>query len=1263
MNPGCIFLRDSMQGDMTWRRRAFLLLLSLMSLFFSFLTPLHAQEVKDWENPAVFAENQMEPHVQVVPYQDVPAARSQPVSQSPWYHPLDGYWMFSWSMHPGEAPKDFFKKDYAAEGWDQIPVPSNWQNYGYGRAHYRNVGHAFPSDPPNIPDDYNPVGCYKKTFHLSDKWEGREIILHFGGVKSAFYLWVNGQKVGYDQGSMTPAEFNITSWVKPGENQLSVKVFRFSDGTYLECQDMVRLSGIYRSVYLYSKPQVHVKDVFVKTDLDESYRDARLRVETDIYNASSSRINQYALKASLYSPTGEAVFRDQEVSGGIKIPQKGGTTLSFTRSISNPDKWSAEFPNLYTLVMELEDPDGRVMEVISQKAGFREVEIMDHTIQVNGVPVTFNGVNWIPHHASHGKAVTREMMLQDIQTMKRHNINCIRTSHYPPDPALLELTDRFGMYVVDEANIEAHDNTWLSEEPDWKEAFLDRLTRMVHRDKNHPSVVIWSAGNEAGGGDNLAEVVQAGKAIDPTRPGWLYGGNAGRYPFEDIVGPRYPTVKRLSDIARSPEQYTRPSFMDEYAHAYGNGMGNFTEISRLIRSHDRLTGGAVWDWKDQGMEHPLRVLHDKSGYGNDGVLMGGAALGEGKYGKALDLTGHDDWVELYEHPSLDITGTSLTLAAWVYPRRGRGKAPFISKGKNQYSLIQVDEKTLEFMIYDGEKVAVQAQLPANWYGQWHHIAGVFDGSQLRIYIDGHLQDYLVHSGSIDDGASPITIGRTAGTEWFANARIDEVKIFPRALSSKEMVGAMNQVPGQENLLLDFDQAENRGTYLGYGIYSQPNSTDGIVYTNGEPQAELDHIRKNLQPVEVIPIDLEKGLVRITNHFHFRNMDQVQSTWELLEDGRVIQSGRFSLDLPAQQSATRQIHFNPPKKEPEKEYWLNLSFQSKASEGLLPAHHEWAWEQFSLPFFSEKHRKNQKYQKDQQEREMPAIGVEESDSALVFSNRLFRLTINKTSGAITSYRHAGKELLNQSLRFNAWRAPVLNEQRHIASEWRKAGLDDLVHRTESMEVIESQPGQYEVEMEDVVKGRSSQAGFHLQTHLTILGNGEITLAQMVEPMGEMPGRLPKIGLQAVLNREFGHVKWYGRGPGETYPDRKNSARVGLYSQSVDEMEESYLVPGDYGNRSDVRWVAITNDQGTGWMVSADSLLNFSAHPYSTDHLDRARYRYQLQPSGAVYFQVDHRVSGLGTKFHEPLEQHQVLTRPHSWVIRFKPLSKGGLPGQP
>ena len=1257
MNPGSIFLRDSKQKSMPRRRRGLLLFISLMSLFLIFRTSLHGQELHDWENPAVFAENQMEPHVQVIPYKDVSSAIRQQMGQSPWYHSLDGYWMFSWSMHPGEAPKDFFKKDYAAEGWDQIPVPSNWQNYGYGRAHYRNVGHAFPSDPPNIPDDYNPVGCYKKTFHLPDEWDGREIILHFGGVKSAFYLWVNGQKVGYDQGSMTPAEFNITSWVKPGENQLSVKVFRFSDGTYLECQDMVRLSGIYRSVYLYSKPQVHVKDVFVRTDLDESYRDARLRVETDIYNASSSRVRQYALKASLYTSAGEVVFRDQEVSAGIKIPQKEVKTISFGQSIRNPDKWSAEFPNLYTLVMELEDTDGSVREVIGQKVGFREVEIKDQTIQVNGVPVTFNGVNWIPHHASHGKAVTRDMMLQDIQTMKRHNINCIRTSHYPPDPALLELTDRFGMYVVDEANIEAHDNTWLSEEPAWKEAFLDRVTRMLHRDKNHPSVVIWSAGNEAGGGDNLAEVVKAGKAIDPTRPGWLYGGNAGRYPFEDIVGPRYPTVKRLTDIARSPEQYTRPSFMDEYAHAYGNGMGNFTEISRLIRSHARLTGGAVWDWKDQGMEHPLRVVPDRSGHGNHGALMGGAVLGEGIYGKAVDLTGHDDWVEIYQDPVLDITGSSLTLAAWVFPRRGQGKAPFISKGQDQYSLIQLDEKNLEFMIHDGKSVAVQAEVPENWYRQWHHIAGVFDGSQLRIYINGHLQNYLVQSGSIDDGASPVTIGRTAGTEWFANARIDEVKIFSRALTSKEMAGCMNQGNAQGNLWLDFDRAENRGTYLGYGIYGQPNSTDGIVYTNGEPQAELLHIKKNLQPVEVTPVDLEKGLVRVTNHFHFRNLDQVQHTWELLEDGRVIQAGSFEMELPAQQLAVRQIDFNPPKMKPGKEYWLNLSFQSKESEGLLPAHHEWAREQFKLPFYQDNE------QKDAKKPDMPTIGVEASDTALVFSNRLFSVRLSKISGAITSYRYAGKELLNQSLQFNAWRAPVLNEQRHIASEWRKAGLDDLVHRTESFEVRESESGQYEVMMKACVKGRNSKAGFHLHTNLTILGNGEFILAQKVEPMDELPDRLPKIGLQAVLNKEFEHMRWYGRGPGETYPDRKNSARVGLYSKTVDEMEESYLVPGDYGNRSDVRWVAITNDQGTGWLVSADSLLNFSAHPYSTDHLDRARYRHQLQSADAIYFHVDHRVSGLGTKFHEPLERHQVHTRPHSWVIRFKPLSKGGLPGQP
>ncbi len=1225
-----------------------LMLMVLAGHLFLSTLPVKAQRPNDWENPKVFAKNQTDPHVSVVPHQDQQAALEYNQEDSPYYQSLNGYWKFSWSLNPREAPEDFHETGYSTGDWDVIPVPSNWQMHGYGRVHYRNVGHAFPSDPPNVPEDYNPVGCYKKSFQFRDDWKNREVFLRFDGVKSAFYVWVNGEMVGYDQGSMTPAEFNITPYLEDGENQLAVKVYRFSDGTYLECQDMVRLSGIYRRVYLYSKPRVHLKDFYVRPDLDENYKNATLSIDAQIRNATNNNTENYTLRASLYNTRDEEVFTEEIIDEGIGIQSGTFTEVSFEKQIENPAKWSAEFPNLYTLTLRLINPEGETTEIIGEKVGFREVEIKDKAVLVNGVPVKFNGVNWIPHHANHGKAVSEEMILRDLKTMKQHNINCIRTSHYPPDPKLLELADKYGIYIVDEANIEAHANLHLSEEPAWRDAFLDRATRMVHRDKNHPSVVIWSVGNEAGKGDNLAEAIKAGKAIDPTRPGWLYGGNSGRYPFEDIVGPRYPTVEELTNIANSSDEFTRPSFMDEYSHAYGNGMGNHYEISKLIRSTRRLTGGAVWDWKNQGLEHPRQMIIDQSGNKNNGVLMGGATLSKGESGKALDLSGHDDWVEIYKDPSLDITGKALTLSAWVYPRPWKGKSPIITKGRDQYALLQSDSETLEFNIFDGESIAVHTDLPGNWYQNWHHVAGVYDGSELKLYIDGELQNTRDHKGSIHDGSAPVTIGRTWSTEWVSNALIDEARIYKKALSEVEVQQSMNGQGKEAKLWLKFDKKEHHGSYLGYGIYSQPNSTDGIVYTNGKPQSELIHVGKNLQPVHVKGVNLEKGEISVSNEFHFRNLNQLNTVWKILEDGKVIQSGNTHLHVPAAHTDTVSLIYQKPEIKPGSEYWLEISFRLKGKHGLLADGHEMAWEQLKLPF----HKKKTKHVMNGED--LPEITVEETANTAVFANPFFKCTISKQTGKIISYSYEDKEYLKKPLSFNAWRAPILNEQRHIGEEWREAGLDELVHRVESFEVNAESSNKYRVNIESNVTGAETENGFIVNTTLTILGNGALTISQDIDPLGDLPERLPKIGLQAVLNKEYDHLKWYGRGPVENYPGRKHAARIGIHSKTVQELYEPYIVPGDYGNRSDVRWAAFTNDQGTGWLVSGDDLLNISAHPFSTDNLDRARYTWQLNPAEAVYFNIDHVVSGVGTKFHEPLEEYQVKTRPYSYTIRLQPV---------
>jgi beta-galactosidase len=556
-----------------------------------------AMDRPDWENPEVIEKNQVEDHTPLTPYGSLQEAIEGKREGSAYFLSLNGQWWFDWSFCLKEAPKDFYKEDFDPSGWDKIRVPSNWQMEGYGKIDCIGAGNppSFVSlHPPEVPDKYNPIGCYRRNFEFPSNWKGRRVFLHFESVKSAFHVWINGKEVGYNQGSMTGAEFDITSFLHPGENMIAVRVYRYSDGTYMEDQDMKRLSGIYRDVYLYSTPNIHICDLYVITDLDENYLNALLKAEVEIKNDTRSITSGYTLKASLYGPSGKKIFEEsQSFSAGPG--EKIKTT--FSREVINPGKWSAERPTLYFLFVELKDSNNHTIQVIREEIGFREVEIEDGAILINGEDVIFNGVNRHSWHPDLGRALTSAIMEQDVLLMKKFNINNVRTSHYCPDPEFLDLCDRYGIYVVDEANQEATPHR-LSRDPAWKHVFVERATSMVLRDRNHPSVVFWSAGNEGGTGQNVAAMVQAGKELDPTR-GWMYGhaGADWKAPFEDIIGPRYKNPLKVID----PTKPGRPSYRDEYSNGRGNSLEGIASEVELFRKYRRFNGGAIWDWINQGV--------------------------------------------------------------------------------------------------------------------------------------------------------------------------------------------------------------------------------------------------------------------------------------------------------------------------------------------------------------------------------------------------------------------------------------------------------------------------------------------------------------------------------------------------------------------------------------------------------------------------------------------------------------------------------------
>ena len=622
------------------------IILSIL-LFFS-LSAFSQTLVPDWENLSVLEINREEARADFIPLDN--DATSIQKENSPYFLSLNGAWKFHWVDAPEKRPESFYRTDFDDSAWKTIPVPSNWEMHGYGTPIYVSAGYPFAIDPPRVTSeprhDYtsfnerNPVGSYRRTITVPERWENRRTFIHFSGVQSAFYVWVNGVKVGYSQGSMETSEFDITDFVRAGENLVAVEVYRWCDGSYLEDQDMWRTSGIYRSVYLYSTENERIFDFAVRTELDSDYQNATLQIKPKLKSYNRHTLKNWTVEAQLYDAESKLVVEklthdaeeilNIENKAGIlndRTPQRGMPKFAWLETeIKNPHKWTAETPYLYTLVLKLKNENAETVETVACKVGFRKVEISDGQLLINGNPVRLRGVNRHEHNPATARSITRDDMLRDIILMKQANINAVRTAHYPNNVEWYELCNEYGLYVMDEANVEEHGlRGKLASESAWLHAFMDRAVRMYERDKNFPCIVAWSLGNEAGFGANFAAMSAWLKSADPTR--FIHYEGAQDSPRDpdavDVISRFYPRVQqeylnpnipegesreraenarweRLLSIAENPAD-NRPVLTSEYAHSMGNALGNLKEYWDEIYSHKRMLGGFIWDWVDQGL--------------------------------------------------------------------------------------------------------------------------------------------------------------------------------------------------------------------------------------------------------------------------------------------------------------------------------------------------------------------------------------------------------------------------------------------------------------------------------------------------------------------------------------------------------------------------------------------------------------------------------------------------------------------------------------
>ncbi|MGL5378453.1 glycoside hydrolase family 2 TIM barrel-domain containing protein [Clostridium sp.] len=1205
------------------------------------------QESSEWNgNPEIFEVNREEAHATFVSYESSEAAledAKKPIAErgvrvdSKYHKLLNGEWSFSFANKPSEREKDFYKNDYDTSNWDKIQVPGNWQTQGYDQIIYTNNIYPWTDvetpEAPFAPTEFNPVGSYKRSFEVPEDWtKDRRVYLSFQGVESAIYIWINGEYVGYGEDSYTAKDYDITDYLKPGENDISVEVYRWSDGSWLEDQDFIRLSGIFRDVFIYSTPEVRMNDFEVVTELDDEYKNAELQLEVDLSNYINSK-DTYTVEAMLYDDEYNKVLdtpinMTTDFTNEEKFNDKATrVVLNEKIEIENPKKWSAEKPNLYTLVLSLKDKDGNELEAVNTKVGFREFKVDGKEMLINGKPIVFKGVNRVETDPRDGRAVDIETMIYDIELMKSSNINGIRTAHFPSNPALYELCDEYGLYVMDEANIESNGATDIlpTNDPRWTANCIDRVKSMVERDKNHPSVVIWSLGNEAGKGTNHIKMKDWIHENEPSRPvHYQDEGSGGNDEASDMVSFMYSSPKSIENYALSGRE--KPFVLREFSHSMGNSTGGLAEYMEMFEKYDALAGGFIWDWVDQSIYTPIPekyVAVDSSENKFEGTLSGGEFT-EGKDGKGMK-----GYMTMSNDKKLNLTN-DLTLEAWVKPLGGNSPSVIVAKGDSQFALKEngdVYGNELEFFVFDGKTwVSVKTKdVPSDWKNKWHHVAGTYDGEKLKLYIDGKLVGEKNHTGGIASNNYPISIGGDAETGRRSNMIIDSVRVYDKALT-KEELNDTERTPDKNSVLwMDFENGKNvseGGEYLAYGgdWGDKPNNgnfcANGILAADRTPKPALDDVRYHFQDVEFNEVDLVNGVISIENEFLFNNLSEYDLVWELNKDGEEIESGIMNVDINPRETKEVVIPFTTPENiENTSEYWLNVGFKLKEDSKWKEEGYEIAFEQFKVNF-SEFKKEFVDIEK------MEALDVNEDDKTIKVTGKNFEIGFNKEEGSIDTYKVDGKDLIVSPIEPDFWRAPTDNDRNNgmASTVWKKARenrtIDDVkVSNTEKVTTIE-------VDMTLATTIKSSYKNV-----IQVYGDGSISISSTLNPGSDTLPIIPTIGMEFKMPEEYKNIKWYGRGPGENYIDRNLGSPVDVYDSLVEDQFFPYIKPSETGNKTDVRWLTLTNDSGVGLQVSADNVMEFSALPYTQNELSSKRHTYELNKDDNVVVTLNHKQTGV------------------------------------
>lgn len=1131
------------------------------------------QSMNDWDNPTLLGRHKEAAHATLMPYATSAEALRAHRHASSYCQVLNGDWHFHWSPNPAAAPATFHQPAYDSSAWATTAVPGNWQlqpgytEKGVNRYDppiYSNITYPFDiTNLPAVPADENPTGCYRTHFTVPEAWHGRQIFLTFDGVDSAFHLWVNGQAVGYSQDSRTPAEFNLTPYIQPGENLLAVRVYRWSAGSYLEDQDFWRLSGIYRDVYLWSAPAQHVRDFAVQTDLAGDYVDATLRVRATIHNYAAQS-TPCTLEAQLFDAAANPVLATP-LARTVAIDATSEFTVAVAAPVTNPAKWSDEDPYLYTLLLTLKDGAGQVIEFESCRVGFRQVEIKDGQLCFNGKAILIKGVNRHEHNPDHGHAIREEEMIADLRLMKQFNLNAVRTAHYPNQPRWYELCDEYGIFILDETNIETH-GVWdrLAKDPIWEANFVDRIRNMIERDKNHPCIIGWSLGNESGYGPNHDAMADWAREREPSRP--IHYHPAEEAPVTAIIGPMYPTVARIIELAQKDDH--RPIIMCEYAHSMGNSTGNLKEYWAAVHQYKRLQGGFIWDWMDQGIRRFTEEGTEWFAYGgdfgdqpNDANFCFNGLVGPTRephpgiweYKKILEPV-RVEAVDLQSgllriHNDYRFRDLGQLALLWEVAIEGivtqSGILPSLTTAPGQSATI-----TLPY-----------ALPPATAGEAW---------VTLR-FRQREATGLLRADHEIAWAQFQLTPRRTVGSQSNANRPLT-VDVQPQHI----------HVQG-ERFHLTFNQTTGR--IQEYTFAGKPLLVDGVGFQFWRAPTDND--------------DNTWGDQKMAIRWREVGLDH------LLEDLSGVDVnlvGADAIQLIVQTNFAGQV---------DRAALADQSWQQRLNDlrGLLT------------------HLTS--------EEQMRAVTEQ------------FGIVYDELPGASQSDRtHRFIEQLDRSDRI--WDLlQLLNQLAHTTlAQTMPAAVKATLAKAAAVPRAALRAALLPADV----------ARFACRLVYTVHGNGALDLHAQVTPVGVELQSLPRIGLVMTLPPALELFTWFGRGPHENYVDRKEGAKVGLYTSTVTDQYVAYGMPQENGNKSDVRWATLTDGKGFGLQISGDSLLNLSAHHFTAADLTAAHHTYALPHRPEITLNIDYAQCGLGNASCGPgvLPSYLLPPQPVEFTIHLTPM---------